>query len=65
MDNTTCECCGEEECDVTTCECTECRRNRPCECGRPECTVVGGTCEYQAALYTSDEDSEEENEEAK
>ena len=26
------------------CDCTTCQRERPCECGHPDCDVVGGSC---------------------
>ena len=49
-----CEICSaplSEPCDPS-CDCTECLRNRPCECGRTECDVVGGTCEWMLAEYS-------------
>ena len=35
---------------------TKSQRERPCECGRPECTVVGGTCEWQLQEYEKKQD---------
>ena len=34
---------GAEVCD-SNCDCTTCQRERPCECGHPDCDVVGGSC---------------------
>ena len=33
------------------CDCYTCIKNRPCECQRPECDVVGGTCDWMHEQY--------------
>ena len=33
------------------CDCCKCMRAYPCECGRAECDVVGGTCEWMCNQY--------------
>lgn len=42
---------------------TKKQRERPCECERPECTVVGGTCDWQIAEYEKQvqEDAKQKN----
>jgi hypothetical protein len=40
----------DDECD-TDCDCTHCQRTRPCECERPECDVIGGTCDWMIEKY--------------
>ncbi len=32
-------------------DCAHCQRSRPCECGRSECDVIGGTCEWMLEQY--------------
>ena len=36
------ECTDDNRCE----ECTYCARTRPCECGRKECQIIGGSCEH-------------------